>query len=289
MSVIKLVGVELEGGWASTPEGCEMGHDGSVGGLPQGARQQGEIRSPALKLTEFEAWFRNAYPSYVNETCGLHVHFSFKKKEIYQQFMTEEYRHELFHRLCLWGQDKPTADVPKRFWDRMAGKNNYCKVGPMVPELNLPAVKRAVKAEQDRLRRQADRQGEAAPALWTPEAQAKASSRIDARYHAVNFCLGVHGTVEIRVLPMFPKVDVAWEAVQQLIEGTEAFGELRGNSDKELLTTVVWEEEGFNGVDLSLEEALSGGPREELLEIFDNSCTRVAAWPNVKAKAKEKF
>ena len=99
----------------------------------------------------------------------------------------------------------------------------------------------------------------------------------------------MHGTVEIRVLPMFPDAEVALEAVHVLREGTEAFGVARGEADKALLTTVVWEEEAFEGIEVVLDEALSGGLREEVLEIWDDSCTKVAAWPQAKAKSREEF
>ena len=189
MSVIKAIGVELEGGWRSVPDGEEMGHDGSVGGLPREARYVGEIRSAALKVSAFDPWFLNCYPPYVNDTCGLHVHFSFKNKGMYQQFLSEEYRHELFHRLCLWGMDKDEAQVPNRFWERMAGKNGFCKVGPMVPESSLAAVLQQRAAETQRMRRLLERSNEfnAVYAPWEPEAQARAGSRVDARYHAINF------------------------------------------------------------------------------------------------------
>lgn len=95
---IHRIGIELEGGWRKVPPGTQIGPDGSV----QITRYQderlivGELSSPPLSLDPkdepiyWTTWLKKFYPSHVNETCGMHVHLSFKLALTYERLMTPQ-------------------------------------------------------------------------------------------------------------------------------------------------------------------------------------------------------
>lgn len=51
----------------------------------------GELPSPPMEVKKFPLWMTKYYPSHVNDTCGLHVHMSFKSALHYQRLMIPEY------------------------------------------------------------------------------------------------------------------------------------------------------------------------------------------------------
>lgn len=190
---VALVGVELEGGWATLPPGVsELEHDGSVfqGRIPAGAKHIGELPiGPAIPAAIAEL-IRVNHPQKVNSTCGMHVHMSFDSLWYYQLLMVPEYQKSIIHYLTLWAQEQKLKDT-NCIWDRLKGKSQYC---------------------QDK--------------FW-PDAQAAVKRKghdqnvPGHRYTHVHYC-GRQNTIEIRTLPMFDNTKIAVSAVKQVIDITNA-------------------------------------------------------------------
>jgi hypothetical protein len=176
LKFINLVGVELEGGWNHAPE--RMIRDGSVN-FPRSLNVQypGEIPSPPYPFTDtLKKWIKENYPDHVNETCGFHIHVSFTRLFYYQVLMSKKFFDYFLKEAGVWG--KKACPGYDNFWRRLNGRVHYC-----------------------------------APS-YQPDAQAAARDKGDARYSALNYCFGLHKTIESRLMPMFNTPDEAWEAVK---------------------------------------------------------------------------
>ena len=190
---IAKVGVELEGGWKVVPPGIELHHDGSVAvSPPDGTRvRSGELPSPPLLVKDFPVWMKQYYPSHVNATCGMHVHMSFESALHYSRLMTPEYPATIVEYVRQWAtNEKLPATHP--IWDRVSGKSRYC-----------------------RLEFDADRQIRATSKAFTQD-------RPGHRYTVINFCYSYHGTLECRLLPMMDTAEQGIEAVQLILDITNA-------------------------------------------------------------------
>lgn len=206
------VGVELEGGWTRLPRGVSgLQHDGSVIFEDQIDPQtginrfkKGELPSPPLipdgpgndsKLT-LEKWMRSHYPDRVNATCGMHVHQSFSNAFQYQSLMREDYMWTVLEFVKRW-TDKAVAlnKLPNDhcLFDRLAGKSEYCQ------------HQFFADGQAQRTRKDHDRQGK------------------DHRYTVIHYAFSRIGTVECRLLPMMPTVDIALESIRELLAITSAF------------------------------------------------------------------
>ena len=183
MSVIKLVGIELEGGWDEAPDAPIHG-DGSV--TASGEYDSGEISSPPLRREDVESFIVRNYPQNVNPSCGLHVHTSLKSVGRYQQLMSEDFFAHWKNQMRLWGERYP-VHRDSQFWQRLAGRNTYCRDS------------------------------------FQAEEQAEATSKWDCRYSMLNFCWTLHGTLEARVLPMFKRPATAIAAVNRHLDIIEEY------------------------------------------------------------------
>lgn len=208
------VGVELEGGWTKLPKGIKkLEHDGSVV-FPASEMidniagiykfQKGELPSPALiptgvgsdnKLT-LERWMRSHYADKINSTCGMHCHMSFANAFQYQSLMREEFLWTMVTYLKQWADQAVIRGVlPKDHWffDRLAGKSEYC-------QLQFFADGQAQRTRKDH-----DHHGK------------------DHRYTAIHYAFSRLGTIEVRLLPMMPNVDLAIELIRETMAITSAF------------------------------------------------------------------
>lgn len=178
MSVIKLIGIELEGAWDHEPDAPIHG-DGSV--MVHGEYDAGEISSPPLRRDQVNGFITRNYPDRVDASCGLHVHTSLVNVGRYAQLMSADFFRHWKSELRKWGGRYPIrAQSP--FWSRLNGYNTYC---------------------QDE---------------WGPAEQAQATSKWDCRYRMLNFCWTLHGTLEARVLPMFKQSATAIAAVNRHLD-----------------------------------------------------------------------
>jgi len=175
---INKVGIEMEGGWRTKPRSWKR--DGSV----SAGSNSGEIASrPLATPTTVKAWIKRYKPDHSNATCGLHVHISLKDSSLYTK-LTESSFNEFFKsELDKWGKANcPDNDI---FWNRLEGKNTYCKRS-FAPGLQLMGL--------------------------------------EDRYTQINFCARrLHGTVEFRVLPMFDNLEIIQSAVLKIAEIVEDY------------------------------------------------------------------
>lgn len=204
-SRIDMIGVELEGAWTKLPKGTDSLHpDGSVtfpefgrGVSPDGFPiSVGELVSPPMPLGMLHAWVEQHYPQFVNKTCGLHLHMSFKSPLVYQRLMDPTYQETIFEFVGRWATSKRDAgrlpaDHP--IFERLKGNTQYCQ--------------KKFWADHQAAQRQKSFQ----------------RNREGNRYTAVNYCYGLHQTVEIRLLSMFDKADLAEEALRLLLDITNAW------------------------------------------------------------------
>lgn len=196
------IGIELEGGWSVLPPGTRLAHDGSVfrNGRPADlngnpyALQIGELPSPPIPIKPsglWEKWVRDFHPTHVDDTCGLHIHMSFRSPLHYQLLMVEEYTTAIINHLTQWGREQRLPDHHP-LWPRLRGENTYC-----------------------------------APRFYA-DAQARARSKSFShgsgdRYTFINYCYGLHSTLECRGLPMFPNADLSISALQNVMDTTNKF------------------------------------------------------------------
>lgn len=218
---IKLVGIELEGGWDVPPDGETIVKDGSVKfDPPQTVRayedqlppslQQRRVTAPVLKFPmpafkgeivgkpmptdKFAGWLAHAYPKHVNATCGLHVHMSFHYRSNYARLMCPEFTPFIVQKVREFAEiEKLPKDHPQ--WDRVNKKDHrHCAH------------------------------------LYLAEGQAKATSKDyegrgkpHSRYTFVNYCEAMHHTIEVRGLAMYETAEQAGRAILAVITGTNEF------------------------------------------------------------------
>lgn len=219
------VGIELEGGWNSLPEGTnDIIRDGSVEVSPpdngefqkryraweikyRDAQREGrifsqpppvstfrvgELPSPPMEVEKVEPWMNKFYPHAVNATCGLHVHMSFKTALQYQRLMTPAYPATVVEYFQSWAKQEglPTTHP---LWQRLSGKNQYCRH-------EFHAQEQVVSKKDHNM------------------------TRPGHRYTVINYCYSVYGgTLECRLLPMMDTPAQGIRAVMQVINITNAF------------------------------------------------------------------
>jgi len=179
MRYIYKVGVELEGGW-NRPK--VLKHDGSIENLE--AFHIGEIASKPRSPTEIKRWVMRNYPDRVNHTCGLHVHVSFRSAHLYALCAVPDFPKFLVEELKNWGERRSIKN--ECFWNRLAGGNRYCNHFPLHEGSITTAIDVQIIDGGD-------------------------------RYTVVNYCYSKHGTIEVRVLPMFRSARTAVLAIEEVL------------------------------------------------------------------------
>lgn len=151
----------------------------------------GEIPSPILEPNKVESWMKENYPSHVNDTCGLHVHMSFKSARHYGMLMIPEYQNTIREYIKQWAtEEKLESSHP--IWDRLSGKNEFCKF-EFFPDL-----------QASKTHKEYNHNGEGN------------------RYTAISYRSGEHGTIECRLLPMMSTVELGIRAVNRVLSITNA-------------------------------------------------------------------
>lgn len=214
---VNLVGVELEGGWDKLPPETKLTHDGSVvfrGDKP--IKHVGELPSPPIEVEKIEPWMKTFYPQFVNDTCGLHVHMSFKKALTYQQLMDPSFQATIFEFIARWakGENVPSTHP---IWKRLNGSSQYC-----TNQFHADAQARATsKRVQD-------------------------ASGTASRYTAINYCYKLHNTLECRLLPMFDDWQQAYRAVMEVLRITNAYLVVRAAREEPVNVAIA--ADGSDGV-----------------------------------------
>lgn len=182
-------GIELEGGWDEYPPARDqLRRDGSVD--CDGRTYVGECTSdPFQTLADGLHWIEQNYPDHRSQSCGLHVHMSFSPQKLCVSYLadSEDYWFALRQDLETWGKQRNVKR--QSFYSRLKGENSYCSTGD-----------------------------------WKVDSEQPLRDRGAERYKAVNFAsLNKHGTVEIRVLPMFSSASLAVGAVSTVLAATDNY------------------------------------------------------------------
>lgn len=221
---IKLVGIELEGGWDRNVPGEEVIRDGSVEFHPPqfpptprdpvtGNRRPlqpdqqalidnwrqpraaiGEIVSKPLPVGQVAAWVRKCYPEHVNKTCGLHVHMSFEHKLNYSRLMTPDFTPYMVNAIREFGHKESLPD-DHALWPRVNEPNH-----PHCAHIYL-GDKQAIVGVKDY----------------------RSRGKEYSRYTFLNYCEKFHKTIECRGLCMFTDAEQAVRAIMCVLDSTNAF------------------------------------------------------------------
>jgi hypothetical protein len=213
---IALVGVELEGGWDKLPKGTSPVHDGSVRFPDQMINIVGELPLPPEPVNEFPARMQAYFPHHVNETCGMHVHMSFRTALSYQRLMTPDYPATVIEFINRWAK-KEKLDKYHPLWPRLNGMSEYC-------QHKFHATEQAGRTNKDHERR------------------AEGS-----RYTVINYCYSRHSTIECRLLPMMANYELSLRAVNEVLAITNAFLSLASKkSEPKVRSKHVCDEDGIH-------------------------------------------
>lgn len=192
------VGVELEGGWTTIPKGLrreDFIRDGSLDPLQRAHPEAmvNELPSPPLEPDAMAKWMRANWPQIIDETCGMHVHVSFKTSLAYSKVVREEYPGTIVEYFKRWAENER---IPKSnpIWPRLEGKSTYCQ-HMFFGDLQIANTRK----DHDKVRK-------------------------GHRYTVVNFCWG-RGipTAECRLLPMFEDVEQGIRAMREVVNITNRF------------------------------------------------------------------
>ena len=145
-----------------------------------------------MELVKVPVWIRQFYPKFVNETCGLHVHMSFKSALHYMRLMSPRYPETITAYMTEWANEE-RLDKDHPIWARLKGNSEYCQ-----PVFDADRQVRKTKKEYNH---------------HDPDGH---------RYTMINYCHGTHGTLECRLLPMMETADQAVRAVQRIFDVTNA-------------------------------------------------------------------
>lgn len=174
----------------------------------------GEAPSPILEMDDWQEWMRKFYPSHVNETCGLHVHFSFKSAFHYQRLMNPALNATTAEYIRQWANEEG-LNASHCLWPRIAGRSEYCQD-------KFYADIQASRTTKDHNR-----------------------SAEGCRYTMWNFCYSLHGTAECRLLPMFDTVDLSIRAVQRLIQIVNSFLVVEAQREKKIEASTPYREDDY--------------------------------------------
>ena len=198
---IKLLGVELEGGWDTVPPGVGLAHDSSVfKNMRVDNINYGELPIGPIQPAALPRFIKKYYPDHVNFTCGLHVHMSFENIKHYYWLMAQEFQVTMVSYLVKWATKEGFPD-DHYIWKRLSGKVKFCQ-------------QRFMPDDQYQIKRKD----------YLPEAMVN-------RYTAVNYC-GRLNTIEVRVLPMMDTAEQAIRGVREIIDITNASLLLLGEKEK---------------------------------------------------------
>jgi hypothetical protein len=106
---------------------------------------------------------------------------------VYSSFVDKRFQPWLLLGLKRWGERN---DANSEFFNRISGENRFCRSD-----------------------------------VYEPTSQAIARTRTGVRYAAVNYCYTMHGTMEVRVLPMFKLPKQAKAAIVELIRLVNIWGD----------------------------------------------------------------
>ena len=195
---ISKIGIELEGGWDTPlPESImatNWKYDGSVHCI--GQWRSGELVSPPYQsYSFFEKFVRSYYPQVVDSSCGMHIHLS-APIPYYERLIHDEFQPRLLDFLRL-----------------------YVKESVKQGKYYIPGVPKVVDTGFDRLSQRLNNRCTYATTNRPPiDYQLAANRKMDCRYYATNACHTLHGTFEIRILPMFDSAENSLRTIYRMLK-----------------------------------------------------------------------
>lgn len=203
------IGIELEGGWTKLPAGVrQLQHDGSVviqQQLGEPRLQLGELANGPMTMEEWKGWLKSSYPQRVNDTCGMHVHFTPTTALGYSRLMCPEYPGTVVAYVKKWAE-ATRLSKQHPLWPRLAGQSRFCQ---------------HIYSADDQVRNASKDHDQ---------------HRKGHRYTVINYCHARTGTIECRLLPMMDTADQAIQLIQEFVDITNAF--LRATRKKEPIYAV---------------------------------------------------
>lgn len=192
---IDMVGVELEGGWDVPPK-PDIVHDDSI--TLRGVPFIGEVQSDPGDLEYVSKFIKENCPDYVDPSCGFHIHISLKSTNAYLTLTDKKFHTFLKTRSKAWAENrglKPTH----RFYKRLSGENKHCQ------DLFRPEEQIVCKTKD--------------------EARKKSGTNPDdqIRRTHLNYCYGIHRTLENRLFPCDTNPEILISAVELFIEVVEEY------------------------------------------------------------------
>jgi len=172
---------------------CEGGWDEPPYDLVGDGSVYVDVASPPLYIEDLCKWIETNIPDKVNKSCGTHVHISTRKVKDYMRLMEKEFFDYFINSMTAWGNEMklPSGHL---FWNRLEGGNQYCHK------------------------------------KFDPEGQVNQKGKAGNRYTQLNFCYGLHGTLECRLFPGFDDAQLCINAVKAFVNCVESF--LRDTPDK---------------------------------------------------------
>lgn len=196
------VGIELEGGWNDPKwRDVQITSDDSLPADPpkswkNGAMCQhwGEAVSPPLLPEVAPKWIKEHYPDGGSARCSVHVHVSLKKgAAAMAELATLPFYDKFLTTMKIWGEANLSHPVDRDlFFIRLSGKNKYCRLAFRPQRQMFRVVKH--------------------PAVDD-----------NARRSILNFPWALHGTMEIRLFPLFRQPATAISAVGASLDCIEEF------------------------------------------------------------------
>lgn len=206
------IGVEMEGGWDNPPDGVNIHPDGSVRVT---ANYVGEISSPPKRFDELLQFIQNYYPNVVDVSCGLHFHVSVCKPNDYAHLATKKFFEHFYNQAQLWARrEELPEDHP--FWSRWYGNNRY-------------AVRR-----------------------FLPTEQIHCTDKGAHRQTGLNYCWTLHGTMEVRLFPMFEEMEHTLSAARLVHDCVENYLSSQSTSNRAMTRTVRTKEVKEDGIELGI-------------------------------------
>lgn len=224
---IKKIGIEIESAWLR-PELQQHLHDDasfSRADFPPQYKSVGELVSaPMEDLPTAIQWIKNNYPegSGICPKTAIHIHLEIINVERYSQLMSTKFYEYFLQCMNKWGEDYSCTN--EEFWNRLNGKNKYCK-REFRPDVQAAMKEKGINNETRRTQ--------------------------------LNYPFRLFKTIECRLPPVFKNVKTTLSFLDALINCIEAF--LENNPPKEKYIRL---EISDNDIDNSLEinNACCNGP-----------------------------
>ena len=205
---------EFEGGVRQefTSQACESCHDSSVDEIftDDNGHNEHTRNTPARSMKEIEDFILGMYEDgeyHGNDSCGAHLHMSFKSQAIYSTMTNEKFFHAFTNFMFVFGRMYKTTS--NAFFTRLVGNGSH----------NQPSHWSLSQFSEHAI------------------SQGLTSSRKydNDRYRYVNYPYAIHKTIEIRGLPFFKEAKTTIAFDYAIFAFVEAWNEEFFNNEDGLI------------------------------------------------------